>query len=222
MMYKVETHLHTCHTSRCGHLEAAEIARAYKAAGYAGVIVTDHYNQITYNYLNIDIHDDKDKLVPFLKGYHMLKEEGEKLGLRVYRGAEIRFYECDNDYLLYGYSDDLLADPAKVFEMGIAEFSKHAREDHALLIQAHPFRSPCHPVDAGYLDGIEVDNRNPRQINNNDLAKKYAMEHGLIETCGSDCHQTPDIGLGGIMMESLPEDDADLVRLIRQRRFKNL
>ena len=29
--------------------------------------------------------------------------EGTKVGLRVYRGAEVRFDECDNDYLVYAF-----------------------------------------------------------------------------------------------------------------------
>ena len=34
-MYKIETHLHTKHVSRCGHMEAAEIIAAYKQDKYA-------------------------------------------------------------------------------------------------------------------------------------------------------------------------------------------
>ena len=40
-MYKIETHLHTKHVSRCGHMEAAEIIAAYKQAGYSAVIATE-------------------------------------------------------------------------------------------------------------------------------------------------------------------------------------
>lgn len=221
-MYKIETHLHTTHTSKCGHLDAETIARAYKNAGYDAIIVTDHYSRITFDYLNVNLYDNSDKLTPFLKGYHMLTEEGKKLGLRIYRGAELRFDECDNDYLLYGYFDNLLADPAKVFAMGIAEFSRHAQQAGALIIQAHPYRKSCTPAIACYIDGVEVNNRNPRHDNHNDMAQKYADDHGLIATCGSDCHQTTDIALGGIQTESLPKDNINMARLIRHRKFINL
>ena len=44
-MYKIETHLHTTHTSKCGHLTAPVLAKAYKEAGYDAITVTDHYNR---------------------------------------------------------------------------------------------------------------------------------------------------------------------------------
>lgn len=106
-MYKIETHLHTSHVSRCGQLNAAQIVSAYKEAGYSAVIVTDHYSRITFDHLKINLYDDSDKLSPFLAGYRYLLEEGAKVGLEVYRGAEVRFDECNNDYLVYGYHDIL-------------------------------------------------------------------------------------------------------------------
>ena len=41
--YLYETHMHTKEGSACGRDNAADIVRAYKEAGYAGVIVTDHF-----------------------------------------------------------------------------------------------------------------------------------------------------------------------------------
>lgn len=221
-MYKIETHLHTSHVSRCGQLNAAQIASAYKEAGYSAVIVTDHYSRITFDHLKINLYDDSDKLSPFLAGYRYLLEEGAKVGLEVYRGAEVRFDECDNDYLVYGYHENLLADPAKVFAMGIAEFSKTARQAGALIIQAHPYRKGCTPAFACYIDGVEVDNRNPRHDSHNDWARNYADEYGLIATCGSDCHRTTDIGLGGILIDAMPKNHIGMARLIRYRKFQNL
>ena len=42
-LYKYETHLHTKEASACASSTGAEMARAYQAAGYAGIIVTDHF-----------------------------------------------------------------------------------------------------------------------------------------------------------------------------------
>lgn len=221
-MLKVETHLHTCHVSKCAHLDAATLAQAYKAAGYAAVVVTDHYNRITFDFLNVNLYDGSDKLTPFLEGYRRMKAEGAKIGLQVFRGAEVRFDECDNDYLLYGWFDDLLADPASVFAMGIAEFSKRARSAGAALIQAHPYRKGCTPAIASYLDGVEVRNLNPRHDSHNDRAQEYAGSFGLIATCGSDCHESTDIGLGGILVDSMPVDEINLARVFKYRKFQNL
>ena len=41
--YIYETHLHTSEGSACGRSKAADIVHAYKAAGYTGIIITDHF-----------------------------------------------------------------------------------------------------------------------------------------------------------------------------------
>ena len=53
-MYKIETHLHTRYVSQCGWLDAEAIISGYKAAGYSGIVVTDHFNRTTFDYLGID------------------------------------------------------------------------------------------------------------------------------------------------------------------------
>lgn len=221
-MYKIETHLHTNHVSKCGHLSASEIVKGYADAGYSALIVTDHYNRTTFDFLGIDPAAPGDKLTPFLDGYRRVREEAEKVGIRVFRGAELRFDECDNDYLFYGWLDDVLAEPEEVFRMGIAGFAPMARAAGGLIIQAHPYRRSCTPAIARYLDGVEVRNMNPRHDSHNDRAEAYAEEYGLIRTSGSDCHRTEDIGLGGIVINYLPSDVLSMTRLIRSRRFELL
>ena len=218
-MYKIETHLHTSHSSKCGWLDAAALARAYRDAGYAGVIVTDHFNRTTFDYLKVDLSGPTDKVRAFLSGYDRMAEEGAKRGLRVYKGAELRFDECENDYLLFGWPNELLADPEAVFRMGIAAFAPLARAAGAVIVQAHPYRWGCTPAIACYLDGVEVANRNPRHENHNDRAAEYAKQFGLPGLSGSDCHRTEDIGAGGILAEELPGDSDAMAALIRSGAY---
>ena len=110
-MHKIETHLHTKIVSKCGWLSPEELIAGYKAAGYDAIVVTDHYNRTTFEYLGIDTRAPGDKVGAFLDGYRRMAELGEREGIRVFKGAELRFDESENDYLLYGYADDLLADP---------------------------------------------------------------------------------------------------------------
>lgn len=217
--YKIETHLHTNHVSACGHLDAAALAEGYAKAGYAAIAVTDHYNRDTFEYLHIDTTCPGDVMTPFLDGFRRMKAACAKQGLKVYKGAELRFDECCNDYLLYNYPDELLSDPEKIFHLGIAAFAPLAREAGALLVQAHPYRKKCTPAIACYLDGVEVRNCNPRHESRNDRAEEYAALQGLLRTGGSDCHRTEDIGAGGIIATVLPEDDAAFVRLLREGRY---
>ena len=73
-MYKIETHLHTTHTSKCGHLTAPVLAKAYKEAGYDAIAVTDHYNRDTVKYLNLDLTRTDGLLEKFLDGFHRMED----------------------------------------------------------------------------------------------------------------------------------------------------
>ena len=218
-MFKIETHLHTCDSSSCGQLTAEQIVDGYIRAGYHGLILTDHYNRDTFQFLNVDIYAPGDKLNAFLTGYHKLKEVAEKRGLKVYRGAEVRFDGSWNDYLLYGYSDKLLEDPLLVFTMGVEAFHRLVKADGAILIHAHPYRNGGTPTTATALDGVEVCNMNHHHDNRNDMALLFAIGNDLIQTSGSDCHEVAHIGNGGILVDKLPENDEELLALIRSRKF---
>lgn len=218
-MYRIETHLHTRHSSGCGWLTAAQVAEAYQKAGYDALAVTDHYNRDTFRHLNVDTTQPGDKVGAFLTGFRMLQEECRRRGLLLYKGAELRFDECCNDYLLYNYPDELLAEPEEVFHMGIAAFAPLARAAGALLVQAHPYRGKCTPAFACYLDGVEVLNLNPRHDSRNDRAGEYAALHGLLRTGGSDCHRIEDVGAGGIQSDVLPKDTEEFVRMIRAGNY---
>ena len=219
-MYKIELHLHTKYSSGCGQLDEKEIIAAYKAAGYHGIVVTDHFNRDTYHMKNIDPAAPVDRLTPFLEGYYKMKEEGEKQGIRIYRGAELRFDGSYNDYLFFNYPDSLLQEPEQLFTMGLENFIRLSRPTGALLIQAHPFRSMCTPADVAHLDGIEIANMHPWHESRNELAKDLAgTDPRLIRTGGSDCHATEHIGRGGILSEILPENDSQLADLLRSGNY---
>lgn len=219
-MFKIETHLHTNISSACGQLTPQQIVDAYIAAGYSGLILTDHYNRDTFRHLNVDCAAPGDKLGAFLTGYRELARIGQKRGLKVYRGAEVRFDGSWNDYLLYNYSDELLRDPEAVFTMGVERFYALVQGDGALLVHAHPYRNGGTPTTAAALDGVEVLNMNHHHDNRNDLARDFARQHGLLETSGSDCHEFSHVGNGGILVEKLPENDRELVALLRSGNYK--
>lgn len=219
-MYKIETHLHTCHSSACGQMTAREIVDAYLEAGYSGLILTDHYNRDTFRHLNVDTKVPGNHLAAFLTGYRELARIGEKRGLKIFRGAEVRFDGSWNDYLLYGYSDELLQAPEAVFTMGVERFYELVKADGALLVHAHPYRNGGEPTTPAALDGVEVLNANQHHDNRNDLALTFARQHGLLETSGSDCHCLSHVGRGGILVDRLPENDAELVVLLRSGNYK--
>lgn len=222
-MHKIETHMHTMYSSRCGKLDAITLVEGYLAAGYSGLVVTDHFNRVTYDVKKINLFDSSDKVKVFLEGYYQVKAEGEKRGLKIYKGAEFRFDESDNDYLVYGFDDDVLSDPNRIFEMGLEKFYNHYHKEGLLIIQAHPFRRGCFPADPHFLDGVEVQNMHPTHESHNELAWRFAIENrGLIRSSGSDCHRLNDIGRGGILVDTLPEDELTLISLLHSGEYSLL
>lgn len=219
-MYKIELHLHTKYSSGCGQMSAQELISGYKAAGYQAIVVTDHYNRDTYAMLGIDPAAPVDRLTPFLEGYRRMKEEGEKQGIKIYRGAELRFDGSPNDYLLFNYPDSMLSDPEKLFTMGLPAFYEAHLGTGSLLIQAHPNRSWCAPADPQFLDGVEVYNMHPFHLNQNELTAAMAEANPhLIRTGGSDCHEPRHLGRGGIVCETLPKDEEELAALLKSGNY---
>jgi predicted metal-dependent phosphoesterase TrpH len=218
-MYKIETHLHTVYSSCCGHLDAETLVAAYLEKGYRGIIVTDHFNRYNCDWRKADYSRPDHAVTLFQESYHRLLEAAAPHGMKIYKGAEIRFDGSDNDYLLIGYPDWLLHDADRVFKDGLGAFSKRCRQTDALLIQAHPYRGACSPADPRYLDGVEVLNRNQDWDNQNPKALEFAQVNCLLQTSGSDCHTPGQIGNGGIISDTLPEDDTALLKLLRSGRY---
>lgn len=225
-MYKIEPHLHTRQVSKCGWLDAEELARLYHEAGYHAIAVTDHYNPDTWVYMGIDPKDPADVMPRFTEGYQRLAEAAAAYNMTVYLGAELRFYENDNDYLFYGFDPAMLAHPHEIMSMGAVPFSDIARKSGAVFIQAHPFRKTCVPLAPCFLDGIEVYNANPRHMhhNHNDLAQALADAQGpgFIQTAGSDCHRLEDVGLSGIQSRILPPNATAFATLLRSGSFERI
>ena len=218
-MYKIDLHVHTKYSSACGHMSAEELVKGYSEAGYSAIAITDHYCRITYEQL-LGSPKGKDSLKEFLRGYEEVKAEAEKYSITVYRGAELRFDEGLNDYLIYNYPDYLLDDFDKVLKMGLADFYPLAKAAGATLIQAHPYREWCTPAPSEHLDGIELVNTHPWHNSHNELASQLAKENPrFILTGGSDCHAPEHLGRGGILSDTLPRNDEELAELLKSRKY---
>lgn len=215
-MFKIETHCHTNIVSACGWLTPDEIISGYKQKGYDAITITDHFHRSWMSTIN---YRGKDVAAEFSRGYDAVSDAGEKAGIKIYYGAELRFDENDNDYLLLGFEKELLNNAYEIFRMGIGEFSKIAKRAGALIIQAHPFRNGCTPANPSFIDGVEVYNMNVRHNNHNDEALAFAKKNRLIMLSGSDCHRIDDIGLSGILSDTLPEDSNTYADLLRSRNF---
>lgn len=211
-MNKVEMHFHTKETSPCGMVNALEGIEWFYNAGYQGVVVTDHFSAETLG--NSEDYTWEEIIHKFLLGYQEAKIMGNICGVKVYLGMEIRFIQNQNDYLVYGITEEGLYRYPWMYELSIEAFSKISKKEGWCIIQAHPYRKGCQPANTMYLDGIEIHNANPRHDSNNSEAFKLANQHKLIMTVGSDFHREGDVSGCGILYDKLPDDEKELVRVL--------
>ena len=209
-MFKIDTHVHTKEVSRCGEIGAKEIVCAYTKMGYDGIVITDHFNEGTFRTLKGETW--KEKAEAFLAGYKAAKDEGEKTGLSVYLGMELKTTENDNEFLVYGFDESFLFKNENLFLKPIAEIKKIIDENNLIIIQAHPYRIMCHAVSEEIVHGIEVFNGHFGHNSSNDMAERLLCKRGGIATSGSDCHDLCAAGNGGIIFREKPDNIADALR----------
>ncbi len=219
-MFKIDTHVHTDEVSPCARVKAVETVNLYKEKGYSGIIITDHYSMRTFIRMSGLSREEKNDR--YLSGYRAAKKEGERIGLKVYLGMEITFSWSINDYLVFGAEEEFLRKNHRICRMGLSKFRRLADENNLLIYQAHPYRIGMSRTDPKYLDGIEVFNGNPRHNSNNECALEYAQQNGLLMSSGSDFHRLEDVAAGGMLFPKLPENNAELVAMLKEATKERL
>lgn len=213
---KIDTHVHTSEVSPCGKVPAQEMMRMYKDAGYDLVIVTDHLFP-TLKTLAAG-KNAAEKAEIWLSGYRVAREEGEKIGLKVLLGAELRLEKYGNeDFLAFGLQEE---DVPWIFAMleeanSVAEMSARVRGRGLFLVQAHPYRPGLRAQNPALLDGVEAYNGNPRHNSSNHLALQHGLSGALRLLSGSDAHQPQDVGRGGLNVPETICDNASWLEWLR-------
>lgn len=210
MQYKTELHMHTSEVSVCAKLTAPEMAELYIAAGYHTVVVTNHYSLTTANAMGTNWSIDR-----YLEGYRVMKEYA-KGRLNILLGAELRFCENSNDYLLYGLTEEFLCAHPDLHLMKLKDFYPLAQENGIFVIQAHPFRNGMTVIKPDLLDGVEIFNANTLPFRNQ-IALEWARYFDLIGTSGSDLHTAKSVIGGGLLTDAPIESTDELVRVLKAR-----
>ncbi|MBC8532329.1 PHP domain-containing protein [Gehongia tenuis] len=203
-----DLHVHTATVSSCGQVEPERMAELYQRAGYDGVAVTDHYYARYFEKMG-DLPWEK-KVDRYLAGYRRAKTAGEKTGLQVLLGIELRFKGHVNDYLIFGVDEAFLREHPKLYELELPEFYRRFR-DELFICQAHPFRDRgCEPAPAEFLHGAEVYNGNPNHLdhNYNDKARAFAKANGLVAISASDFHEEGGEAMGGTFLPGVSDGRA--------------
>jgi len=219
--YRIELHAHTKPQSNCSEILPEELAETYKKLGYDGVCVTNHfmgYNRhIDSEYMEGETKEER--LEYYLSGYKDTKKAGEKLGIKVYLGLEIRFSkENENDYLIYGVDDEITSVCYDNFREDLAYFRKNVSLPKSVFIQAHPFRNGMELMNPELLDGVETFNMHPGHNGKIAVACRYAKENGFkIKTAGGDYHHKNrgHEGVSALRTKVLPEDSFELAEILK-------
>ncbi|MCF0242946.1 MAG: PHP domain-containing protein [Treponema sp.] len=190
--YVYETHLHTRGASACGRTEPEDYIEIYKKAGYAGIIVTDHF-------FNGNCGIDRtlsweERVRAYCSGYERAHKAAEGKDFDVFFGIEYNF-EGD-EYLIYGLDKDFLISHPEIMNQTHQSLFEMVDKAGALIIQAHPFRERdyikeihLHPE---CVHGLEVYNSGNRP-EENAKALILANETNLPQTSGSDMHDVHNI-----------------------------
>jgi len=185
--YKYEVHLHTAQSSKCGSTPGEEYIAAFKAAGYDGIIVTDHF---FYGNTGVDRNLPWPLFVDeFCKGYEAAKEEGDKQGFKVFFGWEENFN--NDEYLVYGLDKEWLKAHHDVLRCSQKEMLEMVHEGGGAVVQAHPFRERgyirnvnVHPFQCDAMEASNFGNPPEQDI----LAYNFCKNRGITMTSGSDIH----------------------------------
>lgn len=221
-IYHFELHTHLKGTSFCASVDAQTTVRRYLAAGYEGLVSTNHINNATFG--TLESAPWAEKVDFFLRGCERLEQAaGDKLDVLL--GCEINLsgksgISLPNDYLVYGIDKQWLLSLGDPRGMSLRALSEYVRGTDKLLIQAHPFRYGTMIMEDQLLDGFEVYNGNMNHDSHDILARTWATYLGKIQTSGSDFHDPGSRINAGIATETRIRNNQDLLAVLRSGRYQ--
>ncbi len=211
--YRLELHAHTSPVSTCADFPPAEVVRRYHALGASGLVITNHADAGARQMTREEWTEY------YCRDYRDACREGEKLGVRVLLGMEVRFPQNSNDYLVYGVDEDFVARTWEYLDTDLHTFYEACRAEDRVIVQAHPFRKGMIPADPADLDGIEVFNMHPGHNSAISLAARHQATVGGVVTGGTDFHHHGHEGGLLACTATLPRDSYQLARLLKRGEY---
>lgn len=200
--------------SKCARYVVKDNMLFYKSLGYDGVFITNHFIDG-----NIRLEHDmpyKDKIEFYCSDYEKGLALADEIGIKVFFGVEMSY--GGTDFLVYGLDKSWYLAHPEIECMKKSALLPFLMSEGALVVQAHPFR------EAAYIDhirlyprcvqGVEIINACRTDFENN-LAKQYAENYGLIAFAGTDNHVASERErLAGMQSEKRIESEADFVKAV--------
>ncbi len=218
--YRIELHAHTSPASGCSEIPPEQLVNTYREKGCDAVCITNHFTSS----IHVEGRSCEEALDFYWGDFERAKAEGDRIGIKVIFGMELRFIENNNDYLIYGVDRE---EAGKIYPMvkgTMAEFRADYVNDRAVFIQAHPFRNGMTQVDPALLDGIESFNMHANHNSRVAYGARYANQirqsrPDFISTIGSDYHHPGMDNLGITLAKTLPNDSFELAALLRSQDY---
>ena len=222
-MTRFELHAHTSECDLAAHASGAELVRIYHAAGYSGMVITDHYFATFYKWFADELANKSHReiMARRLKGYYEARNEGARLGFTVLPGAEVRFDRSPygiNDFLVFGCDEEFFLTAPRLNELTSLEELNALLPEHACVVLAHPFRVNMTVMDPTLLFGIEAHNGLTEPFRNQ-MAEDYAARFGKALTSGSDCHHPTHACKGGIETDRIIRTPRDLTDVLKSGKY---
>lgn len=223
MQYLYETHCHCSQCSRCAVSTAQEMVGAYHRAGYAGLVLTDHF---IFGNTAVDPSLPWEARMQCYYGtYQEAKAAAEGLDFDVIFGIE-HAYGNGKEVLIYGVGLDFLLANPDIPELSLDEFVQRIHAAGGVVIQAHPYRNRAYVnmavgPRADLVDGIEVYNACNRP--GEDLqALALSKQKDYILTSGGDIHCAQDerIGAAGILLPCRVRDEKEFAAALKRREHQ--
>lgn len=228
--FKYDTHVHTKETSACAGTQGKQHALVFKAKGYDGIIITDHFFEGS---CRIDLSLPwEEKVNQFCLGYENAHKEGLDIGLDVFFGFEASFNGAD--LLTYGIDKEFLINHEEIMTFvhnrDVKGYCDFIHENGGYIVHAHPFREAAYipqiTLFPHFVDAVETFNSSHKVPEYNERAQYYAKSYGLPVTAGTDTHDHfKSTVYAGVTVDHILTSINDYCECVRQNElqiFKSL
>ncbi len=212
---KLEMHAHSRGGSSCAQADVEEMLKIYKAAGYGGIVLTNHCCEASFALYPGETYSEKLKF--YFSLYEKFRTEALKAGIKPFFGSEVRAYDAEgyfSEYLLYGLDKKFFTDNPVLYKLTQKELFALAQESGVFMAQSHPFRNGVKVGYYGYLHGVEVFNGHKFHTNRNPVAKAFAEGFSFKEIAGTDFHMVEQTPVGGIYLPEEISTDKELAEYL--------
>jgi len=180
----IDAHIHTSGISRCSKRTPAQIIAQCIVDKTDGFVLTNHCDESYTRDIGYCGWCRK-----YNEEFYLTKELGDYYNIKVFFGIEVETTAVKKvHYLIYGMTPEDLLNSPELYLLNQKELFEYCVANGFALFQAHPYRKGTVPQDPAYLHGVEISCHPLYKTTMSESIRKFAKEHNLYVSCGSDFH----------------------------------